>query len=80
MTAKKPASTKAPAKKNTKKAESTDNSATENELTALARECLAGKWRTGRDRDELLRAAGHDPEAVRREVYRIRGEQLANRR
>jgi|SRR6188768_2238663 len=57
-----------PAKK-AKKNETSDSDA-----TSLAEECLVGSWGTGRDRDLRLAAAGHDPDAVRKEVYRIRGE------
>ena len=50
----------------------------ESAVTTLAQECLNGTWGTGRDRDELLKKAGHHPEAVRKEVYRLRGEQSSN--
>lgn len=49
------------------------------EATRIAEEILSAentRWNTGRDRDELLKAAGHDPEEVRKEVTRIRGERL----
>ncbi len=43
--------------------------------TSIAEDILAGsqRWNTGRDRVYLLEAAGHDPEAVRKEVNRLRG-------
>ena len=44
------------------------------EITRIAQECMDGMWRTGRDRDELLKMAGHDPEQVRQEFNRLRGE------
>lgn len=45
--------------------------------TAIAKEILAGtgSWGTGRDRDEKLKKAGHDPNEVRQEVYRLRAEE-----
>lgn len=45
---------------------------------AIAKEILEGRggWGTGRERDEMLKKAGHDPEEVRKEVYRLRGEAL----
>jgi hypothetical protein len=46
------------------------------EVTKLAESVLdgSGGWGTGRERDEQLRAAGHDPDEVRAEVVRLRGE------
>jgi len=62
-------------KKPTKKASKKEKATTsKDDATALAEECLVGSWGTGRDRDLRLAAAGHDPDAVRKEVYRIRGE------
>lgn len=59
--------------------QATKTLSTKSDVTKVAEECLAGrKWNTGRDRDELLKAAGYDPEEVRQEIYRIRGERLAN--
>lgn len=42
--------------------------------TSIAKEIVGGsqRWNSGRDRDELLKRAGHDPEAVRKEVSRLR--------
>jgi hypothetical protein len=57
------------AKKAAKKTETSD-------VTAVAEEVLAGRWGNGRDRDERLKRAGHDPDAVRKEAYRIRGERI----
>ncbi len=44
--------------------------------TSVAKEILSGgnRWNTGRERDEMLKSAGHDPEAVRKEVSRLRSE------
>jgi hypothetical protein len=42
----------------------------------VAEEVLAGRWGNGRDRDERLKRAGHDPDAVRKEVYRVRSERI----
>ena len=55
--------------KETKKAKKSD-------ATKIAKEVLSGEggWGTGRERDERLKKAGHDPEEVRKEVYRLRGE------
>ncbi len=43
--------------------------------TSIANDILNGsrRWNTGRDRVYLLKEAGHDPEAVRKEVNRLRG-------
>jgi len=43
--------------------------------TSIAEDILAGasRWSSGRERVELLKMSGHDPEAVRKEVNRIRG-------
>jgi hypothetical protein len=57
------------AKKAAKKSEGSD-------VTAVAEEVLAGRWGNGRDRDERLKRAGHDPDAVRKEVYRVRSERI----
>lgn len=46
------------------------------DVTAVAEEVLAGRWGNGRDRDERLKRAGHDPDAVRKEAYKIRGERI----
>lgn len=46
-------------------------------VTEVAEEILAARhtrWNSGRERDLLLTKAGYNPEEVRREVYRIRGE------
>lgn len=46
-------------------------------LEKLAEEVLdTGVWGTGRDRDELLRASGHDPDEVRAAVVKLRGERI----
>lgn len=43
---------------------------------SIAQEIVNGsrQWNTGRDRDELLKRAGHDPEEVRRAVSRLRAK------
>jgi len=40
-------------------------------LEDVAKEVLAGKHGTGRERDISLRAAGHDPIAVQKETARV---------
>lgn len=61
-----------------KKSEKAKSKTSASDATKLAEECLVGSWGTGRDRDLRLAAAGHDPDAVRKEVYRIRGERLSS--
>ena len=41
------------------------------DLTAIAREVIAGKWGNGADRKHRLTAAGHDYKAVQAEVNRL---------
>ena len=43
-------------------------------VTKVAEQVLRGshRWGTGRDLDERVKKAGHDPEAVRREIRRLR--------
>lgn len=57
---------------------SAEDESSDSSLTELATEILDNprKWPTGRERDELLKKAGHDPEEVRQEIYRIRGERI----
>lgn len=52
------------------------------EITKVAKQILRGnrRWGTGRERDERLAKAGHNVEAVRREVYRLRAEEASNNR
>lgn len=57
----------APAKKATTEVESSP-------LEGLAREVMSGKWNSGRERDILLREAGHDPRAIEKEVARLRSQ------
>lgn len=38
----------------------------------VAEEVHAGKFGTGRDRDDALRQAGHDPEVVQKEAAKLR--------
>lgn len=66
------AETPKPKKKAAKKAAKKETS----DVTAVAEEVLAGRWGNGRDRDERLKRAGHDPDAVRKEAYKIRGERI----
>lgn len=40
---------------------------------SVAAQVLAGQWGRGRARDARLKAAGHDPKAVRAEVNKILG-------
>jgi CW_7 repeat len=67
---------KKPAKKTAAKKSAAKKS--DSDVTAVAEEVLAGRWGNGRDRDERLKKAGHDPDAVRKEAYRIRGERIKN--
>lgn len=67
-----------PVKKSAEKKAAKAKKTSDADATRLAEECLVGSWGTGRDRDLRLAAAGHDPEAVRKEVYRIRGERLSS--
>lgn len=41
-------------------------------LDAVAQEVIEGKWNTGRDRDDALRLAGHNPQDVMRQVIKIK--------
>lgn len=41
------------------------------EVTQIAREVIAGKWGTGKDRESRLTAAGHDYAKVQAEVNRL---------
>jgi hypothetical protein len=38
------------------------------DVSGVAQEVIAGKWNSGRERDDALRAAGHDPALVQQEV------------
>jgi hypothetical protein len=67
----KPKPKKSASKKSPKNTETSD-------VTLVAEEVLAGRWGNGRDRDERLKRSGHDPDAVRKEAYRIRGERIKN--
>jgi hypothetical protein len=59
----------------TAKAESTAKE-TVSEITKVAQETLRSnsKWGTGRERDQALRLAGHDPAEVQRERVRLQRE------
>ena len=50
------------------------------EVTRIAQEAVVkgSRWGSGRERDAMVRAAGHDPAAVRAEIHRIQAEQRAN--
>lgn len=50
------------------------------EVTEIARQALTrgSRWGSGRERDEMVRAAGHDPAAVRDEMHRLRVEKQAD--
>lgn len=41
-------------------------------IESVATEVLNGKWGTGRERDDALRKAGHDPAKVQKEAARQR--------
>lgn len=41
----------------------------------VTKQALAGKWNTGRERDDRLRAAGYDPAEVQREMAKQLSEQ-----
>lgn len=41
-------------------------------IEEVAQEVHAGKWNSGRERDDALRQAGHDPEAVQKEAAKVR--------
>lgn len=68
-------STKTTAKKTSR----TRKTSSSNELTEVARETMvknSRKWASGRERDELLKAAGYDPAEVRAEVQRLREKDI----
>ncbi len=44
------------------------------DVTSIANKVLSGAYGTGRERDIRLKKDGHDVAAVRKEVYRLRGE------
>jgi len=46
----------------------------DSDLTKVAREVLAGKWGLGVDRRRDLAEAGHDPNAVKKEIVRLLNE------
>lgn len=43
-------------------------------ITQAAKDCLEGKYGSGRERDLELAKAGFDPEKVRKEYVRLRAE------
>jgi hypothetical protein len=40
------------------------------DISNVAKEVIEGKWNSGRERDDALRLAGHDPLLVQQEVAR----------
>lgn len=50
---------------------------TDDSVTKIAEQILRGsrRWGTGSERDARLAKAGHNVDAVRREVYRLRAQQ-----
>ena len=84
-TAKKTTAKKTTAKRTTAKKAPTKSSAVkkgpsgrrvgqpaEGTIETVAADVFAGKWGTGRDRDDALRQAGHDPIAVNKEAVKLR--------
>jgi len=75
--AKKAAAKRSSAKRTRKsKAKTVDASVTEVAEGIVSNGRNSSRWGSGRERDEALKKAGYDPEAVRKEVVRIRGEKL----